>query len=329
MKIKVREGLEIGDDSEPFIIAEVGSNWTSFEDCKNAVAQAKLAGADAVKFQLFDSPSLWGLNDPLADELSEAMPASWIPKLAEKAKACGIEFMCTAFSPELYDVVNPYVSIHKIASSELSHKRILEKVRSYGKPVILSCGAATEGDIRRAIDLLGNNPTILMYCVGAYPARLVDPTLIPIMKEKFNKLVGYSDHTTDVMFIPGAATKSLGACVLEKHVTFIDAVTPDKPHSLTGDEFKLMVKAIKKGFDLPIGPTREERDMVVKYRRRLIALIQINSGDEFIENKNFGIYRSLKEDTRAMSGFDVDKLNGKKSKIAISPGDGIGPFDFE
>jgi sialic acid synthase SpsE len=325
MKIKVREGLEIGDDFDPFIIAEVGSNWTSFEDCKNAVAQAKACGADAVKFQIYSGDALFGSHKKIDGE----MPSNWVPKLAEKAKACGIEFMITAFSPELYDVVNPYVNIHKVASSELSHKRILEKVRSYGKPVILSCGAATQSDIGRAIDLLGDTPTILMYCVGAYPARFVDPTLIPIMKERFNRLVGYSDHTTDVMFIPGAATKSLGACVLEKHVTFIDADTPDRPHSLTADEFKLMVKAIKMGFDTPIGPTREERDMVVMHRRRLIATSQINPGDEFIENKNFGIYRSLKEDTRSMSGFDVDKLKDKKSKIAISPGDGIGPFDFE
>src|SRR3990167_1071022 len=110
--------------AKTFIIAEIGSNWTSFEEAKDSISFAKQAGADAVKFQAFRVEALYGFYDSQYGEHramggNGELPLEWLPKLKEKADACGIEFMCSAFSPELYDVVNPYVLVHKIASSEL------------------------------------------------------------------------------------------------------------------------------------------------------------------------------------------------------------------
>jgi N-acetylneuraminate synthase len=340
----------IGEGCPPFIIAEVGSNWKTKEDCLNSIHLAKACGADAVKFQLFDEKALYGF-DVDAVRLKEyqqtvggyqfntvdshdlkpmreaSMPVEWLPALKSKADAVGIEFMCTAFSPELYDVVDPFVNIHKVASAELSHIRILEKLRALGKPVILSTGASGQADITMALAALGKEtPTVLMYCVAAYPAREVNLDNINLLKSTFNTLTGYSDHTTDVFEIPQRAIKS-GACVIEKHVNFVEADGPDAPHSLSTDEFRRMVSVVRGGIQASIGSIREEKGMVLRHNRRIIATRDLSVGDTLTEGTNFGIYRSLKDDTNAAHPFMINQMNGKAVKRAIKAGDGIAPGD--
>lgn len=306
--------------STPFIIAEIGSNFLSRNDVMHSITQAKMCGADAVKFQLYSHKELYGFDG----EIGGALEPLWLGAMKEKADAVGIELMCTAFSPEGYDMVDPYVKRHKIASSELTHKRILQKVRSLGKPVILSTAAAMEDEICEALSILGGVPIALMYCVGAYPARVVNLSLIAAFKYIFKTDVGYSDHTTDVLTIPIVASR-MGASIIEKHVSFIESETPDKPHSLNGEEFKLMCLSLKEPnhHQFNIGPTTAERDMVLKHRRRLIALKDLSPGDVLKENENFGIFRSKVEDTSAWHGFSVDEANGKTVNHYIKAGLGI------
>lgn len=325
--ITLPSGRQIGDKQPVLIIAEVGSNWLTFQDCIDSIVKAKSAGADAVKFQLFDAKALWGFNQDGALKAVGALPPEWLPKLAEKAKACGIEFMCTAFSPELYDVVDPYVSIHKIASAEACHIRILEKVKSYGKPVILSTGAKGEQDILAAVNVLGHTPKILMYCVAAYPAEDVNLDVISTLASKFNTPVGYSDHTTSTTQIPGGAIRR-GACVIEKHFTVIpESHTPDRGHSLSPEQFGRMVKGLREGVPALIAPTPSEKPMILRHNRRLIATRDISVGEQMQEGENFGIYRSLKDDTHAFHPFAVGMVHGSIAKKPIAAGHGIGPGD--
>ncbi len=328
--------------SNPFIIAEVGSNWLTFQDCIDSIVKAKHAWADAVKFQLFDDLSLFGMRRK-PDEWQanyqaviiggkeyaaepHAVPSEWLPKLKEKADACGIEFMCTAFSPELYDVVNPFVSRHKIASAEACHIRILEKVNNYGKPVILSTGAKGELDIEAALSVLKDVEVTLMYCVAAYPASEVNLDALDVLRTRFGTPVGYSDHTTDVAVIPRLAAQ-LGATVIEKHFTCVDADTPDRPHSLDPEQFRRMATCIRSHVPFAIGPTLAEKDMVLRHNRRLIATRDIEPGDMLMEGGNFGIYRSLKDDTHAFHPFMLPRITGLLAKRAIQAGGGIGPGD--
>lgn len=304
------------------IIAEIGSNWSSFEDCKNSIALAEKCGADAVKFQLFDYDALYGHGTfrNLTTLPSPHMPHDWIPKLSEKAKACGIEFMCTAFSPELIDVVDPYVETHKVASSDLNHIRMLEKLREIGKPVILSTGASHIADIQIALEVLRNTPVTIMYCVAAYPARLINFRRLDTLRETFGDeyAYGYSDHSIDIACIPIEAIRH-SATVLEKHVNLVGATGPDSPHSLNMDEFKAMVTAIRGGEPV----LNLERDMFSMHNRRLIATQDINPGDELKEGENFGIFRSLKPECLALSPWYINQVGGQISKKFIKCGDGI------
>jgi sialic acid synthase SpsE len=335
----------VGPGHKPFIIAEVGSNWASFEDCKNSIAQAKQCGADAVKFQAYDAQSLYGLDwewegkvitkDSLWGRMSavrsglmdSTLLLEWLPKLAEKAKACGIEFMCSAFSPELAEAVNPFVNVHKVASAELTHVRLLQKLRSFGKPVILSTGASWAADIKQALKVLEGVPVILMYCVAAYPAQEINLDTIPLMLSTFGVPIGFSDHSVDVGFIPAGAVRA-GAVVIEKHFTALPVLAcPDRGHSLTPDQFKRMVGSIRGGGTVSLGPSREEKPMILRHNRRLIATRDIAVGEALTEGVNFGAYRSLKDDTKAASPWMIDQMNGKAVKRAIPAGDGISYAD--
>lgn len=298
------------------VIAEVGSNWQSFEHCKDSIALAKNCGAWAVKFQAFDHLSLYGFDGPS----NHSLPLEWLPKLSEKAKACGIEFMCTAFSPELLEVVDPYVKHHKIASSDLTHKRLLEAVNKTKKPVFLSTGAHGMADVEMALKHLKNCPVTLMYCVAEYPARMINLEGIQMLR-RLNPLVGYSDHSTDVNVIPLEA-KRRGAVVIEKHVNLVGVTdTPDAPHSLTLEELKAMILNLEGKMTC----SSSERDMYLKHNRRLVATQDIRAGERLIEGKNFGAFRSKVEDTKGVSCWLIDFVHNQVAHADIKQGESIGP----
>lgn len=342
MKLTLKSGVEIGDGCKPFIIAEIGSNWSILEDCLYSIRVAKVCGASAVKFQLFTWKHLYG--DLPVDKMfgiSGALREDWLPKLKAQADEVGIEFMCSAFSPELVEAVDPFVNIHKVASAEMNHVRILEKLRHIGKPVILSTGASTAPDIKQALFYLNGMSSIvgdkveipcqvaLMYCEGAYPAKNTLLSKMVLLKETFGQLalVGLSDHSLEVYAVPMQAIK-LGACCIEKHVNFVDSKGPDAPHSLNQEEFTRMVKILSGEVTPVLGPSPDEQDMVTTHKRRLIAIRDILPGDILKEGENFGIFRSLKKDSRGLNPFAIDHVNGKTALVAINAGDGIGPCDI-
>lgn len=329
MKITLSSGIEIGNACKPFVIAEVGSNWVNKQDCLDSIVKAKQCGANAVKFQAFNHHALYGSGDGVnkpPTPMIGSLPVEWLRDLKAKSDSARIEFMCSAFSPELVEAVDPYVNIHKVASAELTHTRILQTLAQIGKPVILSTGASGVEDIAQAIKLLGNCPIILLYCVAGYPAREIDLDCIPLLHNQFGTLVGFSDHSTDALVIPSCAVKA-GAVVLEKHFTAIEAETPDRGHSLDVRSFRAMVDALRGEKVTRLGPSREEQAMVSRHNRRLIATHEIKKGDLLQEGFNFGIYRSLKDDEKALHPFLIDRVNGLRAKCDIGPGDGIGPED--
>lgn len=369
--ITLPSGRKIGEGEPPFIIAEVGSNWATLDDCLTSISLARNCGADAVKFQLFTHESLYGLpregwhigtmekiqggqNHSGWDCNPPFLNPVWLPLLKERADKVGIEFMCSAFSPELIEAVNPFVNIHKVASAECTHKRMLEKLRTLEKPVILSTGAHGIMDIRASVALMSQHPefdhlgyysmkdqppgekqwfdyfpvpVVLLYCVAAYPANEVNLDCIAALSTTFGLPIGYSDHTVDIRVIPKAACES-GAVVLEKHFTAIpETATLDRPHSLDPSQFRLMVDSLRGKTSPILGANPSEKEMVLRHNRRLIATRDIAEGEEFAEGENFGIYRSLKGDMHAFHPFMIDEVNGKEAKRAIQAGDGIGPGD--
>lgn len=317
-------------EARPYIIAEVGSNWRDLRDCVESIGIAKACGADAVKFQAFTGKALYGIEPPGGWNFSTELPLAWLPKLKEKADACDIDLGVTAFSPELVEAVDPYVPWHKVASSDCTWPQLLEAVARTGKPVLLSTGATHVQDITAAIHhVRDGDGVVALYCVASYPASFVDlHVMCRLLDETPAHFVGFSDHTLGYSMAVEAARR--GATVIEKHFTaFPDLDTPDRPHSLTPDEMKRMVDALRGKTQPTIGPTPEERDMLLRHNRRLVATQDIPPGGILTYGETFGAYRSLVDDARGLTPFAWASVEGKKATRAIGRGEGIGPGDFE
>ena len=224
-----------------FIIAEAGVNHGGkLEEAFRLVRAANDCGADAVKFQLFDSKRLWG-DDRIAhlqfslDDMMDVM---------EECAEVGIEFMCTPFDVEAVDFLAPLVKRMKIASGLLDDFKLLYAVRRTGLPIIASTGMATRTDVRQAMSVLAGDVTLL-HCTSAYPCPLVDVNLRAMEYLRYyTSQVGYSDHTDGTSV--AVAAVALGACVIEKHLT-LDRTQegPDHLSSIEPQDFARMVREIR------------------------------------------------------------------------------------
>lgn len=305
-----------------FIIAEVGSNHTSFEEAKDSISIAKNCGADAVKYQLFSEYCLYGQGSK-----DYNISLDKLTKLKEKADIVGIEFMCTAFSLEGLNLVDPLVKRHKLASSELTHVLMLAQLKALEKPVIASVGASSISDIEKVASYLDNLPTTYLYCVSQYPAKNVNLFGIDKLKT-FLGSVGYSCHTTD-WYTPVAAVHKHGAVVVEKHFKLKDMNTPDNDHSLLPKEFKKMVDAIRGNpLDFVTFPNEQEKDAIELYNRRVIATKDIASSSPLDCVSNIGIYRTKERDREGVSPFAYLSLSGRMARRDIKAMEPIGPGMF-
>ncbi len=301
-----------------YVVAEVGSNWKSIQDLFGAVQLAKACGADAVKFQYFTESELFG---PV-EEIDKDFP---LQQLREKANAAGIDFLCTAFSVKGLKEVDKFVPAHKVASSEMAHKRLLEAVKATGKPIILSTGAYFIKDIARTVKFLNGANVIIMHCNVQYPAKFVNLQKLKEIKDTFGGIVGFSDHTTSIDLVP-LHMKSLGVTVYEKHFNpFGYADTPDAPHSLNTKEFETMVALFRGSlvvFD-------EENEARLKHIRRVVALKEILPGETLKEGDNIGIFRSKILDANGLHPFGIEALEGKIIGHHKVRGDGISIMDLK
>lgn len=229
---------------EPYIIAEIGSNLFKGRDAATCldiglgqIAAAKGAGADAVKFQMFTVKELYGPSYP-GPESKYALPRYWVEVLADKCERTGIDFMCSAFSVDGYEFIDPFVKMHKVASPEALDEDIMNHLGSTcGKPVLVSNGC---GD-----PVVTWGGMIPMECVSKYPASLEDYDLQPRLGPW-----GVSDHT----MYEGAACKGrqMGATYFERHVDFFKGEgldTPDTPVSYDRISFGVWASGIR-GVDL-------------------------------------------------------------------------------
>ena len=226
-----------------FIIAEAGVNHNG--DIGHAIRlcnAAKEAGADAVKFQHFNSHRLWG-DDRIAHlELGNE-------GMAEVARYCrdaGIEFMCTPFGVPEVKFLAPMLKRMKVASGCLTRFDLLAAVRATGLPVILSTGMADMDRIAKTLDILGT--ATLLHCTSAYPCPVSEVNLAAMdaLRARWGASckVGYSDHTSGIVIALAAVAR--GAEVLEKHLTLDRGQEgPDHKSSIEPKEFRIMVEAIR------------------------------------------------------------------------------------
>jgi pseudaminic acid synthase len=260
-------GRKIGKGQPVYIIAEISANHNqSYDEAAKLIRAAKEAGADAVKLQTYTPDTitidckselfrigkgtLW-VGRFLYDLYGEAYtPWEWHAGLFEEARALEMDIFSTAFDPSAVDFLEELsVPVHKIASFEIVDIPLIEKMAATGKPLIISTGMATLGEIEEAVQAArgaGAKQIALLKCTSAYPAPAEEMNLLTIshLADAFAVPVGLSDHTLGIE-VPVAAV-SVGACIVEKHFTLSRSeLGPDSAFSLEPHEFACMVKAIR------------------------------------------------------------------------------------
>jgi sialic acid synthase SpsE len=297
-----------------YIIAEAGSNHDGkLPQALSLIDVAAAAGADAVKFQLFQAKKLYakkaGSSDYLKNERSifdiiqdAELPLQWLPLLQERCKELGVDFMASAFDEESVDRLDPFVSIHKCASYEMTHTPLLRHLALKRKPLIVSTGAAKLSEVAQAIQVIEavqNSELTLLQCTASYPTPLKQANVQAMltMSQRFGYPVGLSDHTREPSIAPCAAV-SLGASVIEKHFTLSnDLPGPDHRFALEPHELKQMVADIRATEDALGTGEKEPLSIELELRgfaRRSIFTSRLIVEGELLSAQNLIILRNGK-----------------------------------
>lgn len=290
------------------IIAEAGVNHNGdIELAKQLVDAAANAGADLVKFQTFNAERLvtqsahkanyqnYKTNETQSQfamlrqlELSAEMHET----LIEYCDSRNIGFFSTGFDIEsLNYLASLGAERFKIPSGEITNLPYLNHVGAYGKPIILSTGMSTLGEIETALEALEAAGTLrtqitVLHCNTEYPTPMQDVNLRAMcsIRDAFAVAVGYSDHTVGIEV--SIAAVALGATVIEKHLTLDrNLAGPDHKASLEPDEFVAMVRAIRNieqamGESIKrLSPSETKNRSIV--RKSLVAAKPIRAGEYF------------------------------------------------
>ncbi|HEX7117798.1 MAG TPA: pseudaminic acid synthase [Longimicrobiales bacterium] len=297
---------DVGPAHPAFIIAEISANHNGdldrALDCIHAAAEA---GADAVKFQTYTPDTItidaagpdfvippggpWG-GKTLYQLYGEAhTPWDWHGKLFEAARSRGLVAFSTPFDASAVRLLESlHAPAYKIASFELVDDGLLAAVAETGKPVLLSTGMASLEEIDHAVRTLrgaGAGGIIVLRCTSSYPApdSSMNLATIPALASVLECPVGLSDHSLGVTAAVVAVT--LGACVVEKHLTLSRADGGVDAHfSLEPDEFRQMVAEVRRAEAMrgrvSFGPGVAEKGNKV-FRRSLYVVKDVAEGEPF------------------------------------------------
>lgn len=291
------------------IIAEAGVNHNgSFELAKKMVDEARLAGADYIKFQTFVPDKLVSQYAPKAEYQKEttgntetqlemleklALTRSEFITLNEYCHQTGIGFLSTPFDIESIHFLETFhMDFWKVPSGEVTNLPYLEVIGKTKRKVVMSTGMCEMHEIQEAVKILEKNGTkdiVLLHCNTQYPTPMEDVNLLAMVQiaEETGKEVGYSDHTNGIE-VPIAAA-ALGAVVIEKHFTLDkQMIGPDHQASLNPAELREMVKAVRNieyclGNGIKKRSASEEKNCAI-VRKSIVAKTRIKKGDVLSEN---------------------------------------------
>lgn len=284
----------VGDGQPCFITYEAGPTHDSLESAKRLVKLAAEAGADAVKFQIFDPDRLvadkklpfsyevlidraTGKTETVEEPLYNILRRRCLEidewrQLKQYADSLKLAFFSTvAFEEDIDLLVAMGCDSIKIASADVNHYPLIRLAARTGMCIQLDTGNATLGEIETAVDVIrseGNESIIIHQCPSGYPARLpsINLNIIKTLKQMFLYPVAFSDHT------PGwemdVAALAIGANLLEKTITE-DRTTRSVEHifSLEPNEMKNFIQIIR-DVEVAIGTNRRVMQPAELQRRK-------------------------------------------------------------
>lgn len=343
MKKEIQIGhIKVGPGHKPFVIAEMSGNHNQSIDRAFAIVEAAAkAGAHALKLQTYtpdtmtinlsegdfyisDDKSLWkGRN--LYDLYKEAYtPWDWHEPIMKKCKELGMLCFSTPFDETAVDFLEGLnVPCYKIASFENTCIPLLKKVAKTKKPMIISTGMATVGELEETVKTVrsfGCEDIILLKCTSTYPATPENTNIltIPHMRDLFDVQVGLSDHTMGCGV--AVASVALGAPVIEKHFTLRRADGGvDSAFSMEPEEFKTLVTESERAWQgmgkviYGIQTAQEEKSKT--FRRSVYIVEDVKAGEVFTEKNVRCVRPGFGLETKHYEG-----LMGKKANKDLKKG---------
>jgi sialic acid synthase SpsE/spore coat polysaccharide biosynthesis protein SpsF (cytidylyltransferase family) len=290
-------------NSGPLLIAEIGGNHEgNFELAKELTQQAISTGVDYIKFQLYRGDTLvsaYESPDRNAHfKAFELTPDQHI-ELAEICKAGNVGYMASVWDLEMLDWIDPYLSIYKIGSGDLTAWPIIREFARRGKPIILSTGLATLEEVLQTVSQIqaidkrycDRRWLCLLQCTSMYPipSEAANLRVVDLLRQTTALSSGYSDHTEGSAALKAAA--AIGAEVLEFHFTDSREGKEFRDHkvSLTADEVLELqddlkeIRALRGSlFKLP-QPIEIDQDHLTSFRRGTYLKRNLSAGDLICE----------------------------------------------
>ena len=298
------DGIAIGDGEPVFVIAEAGVNHNGDPALAMKLMEAAHeAGAQCVKFQTFKADAVVAPDAPKAAYQLETtnpqesqlemlrkleLPESAYADLLTFAAKHHMTMLSTPYSTDDVDFLDEIgIPAFKLASISIAEPYFLEYTARKGKPMIVSSGMATLEEVALAVEAIrstGNDDFVVLQCTTNYPSRIEDTNLRAMltMRDAFDVLVGYSDHTLSDTACIGAVT--LGACLIEKHFTLdVQMEGPDHACSTDPVSFKRLTRHIREA-ELMLGsgkkePSDAETKNAPGMRRSIFAKRPIKKGE--------------------------------------------------
>jgi N-acetylneuraminate synthase/sialic acid synthase len=324
------DGQIIGDHSDCYVIAEIGHNHQgSLEKAKEMIRVAKECGADAAKFQKRDNRSLYTealYNKPYDHENSfgttygehrEALEfgRAEYEELLAFAKETGITMFATAFDfPSADFLADLDMPAFKISSGDHTNIPFLKYVARFQKPIILSTGGGSMGDVQRAYDvIMPINPRLaILQCTASYPCEFEEMNLrvITTFRQRFpDNVIGLSSHDNGIAMSVGAFV--LGARIIEKHFTLNRAWKgTDHAFSLTPNGLRKMIRDLRR-IRTAMGdgvkkPYENELQPLIKMGKKLVAARDLPAGHALrLEDI------AIKSPGDALPAYELDKVVGR------------------
>jgi sialic acid synthase SpsE len=348
MNIKI-DNYVIGEGKPVFFIADVAANHDGdLSRAKDLIWLAAEAGADCAKFQHFTADSIvsdfgfkklgtqqshqksWAKS--VYDIYKDAsLNQNWTKELKNTCEEAGIVFMTSAYSKELVDYVDEFVSAYKVGSGDITWIDIIDYIAEKGKPVLIATGASSMSDVDRAMNVLIKRKAevVLMQCNTNYTGLLenfkyINLNVLKTYSELYPEcILGLSDHTPGCASVLGSVT--LGAKVIEKHFTdSCEKDGPDHKFSMDPKSWKNMVERTRE-LEFSLGDSVKrvednEKQTVVLQRRALRAKTDLIAGD-IVKEGDFFPLRPCPD--YALAPYEADNIVGKRLNNNIKKGDTV------
>lgn len=339
--------LTISESSPPLVVPEIGINHNgSLEIAKLMVDSAKRAGAKLIKHQTHI------IDDEMSKEAQNVIPGNANISIYEIMKRCalsyqderalkeyteslGLVYLSTPFSRAGANRLEDMgVSAYKIGSGECNNYPLLKHIASFKKPIILSTGMNNLESIAKSVAIMQEYeiPFVLLHTTNLYPTppHLVRLNAMLRLKERFDCLVGLSDHTTNNLACLGAV--ALGACVLERH--FTDSMERQGPDIVCSMDEKALRDLIEQSKEMALmrgtqteskEATKEEQVTIDFAFASVVSIAPIKKG-EILSMENIWVKRPGKGGIPA-SVFE--SLLGKRALRDIDANRQLNYEDFE